>query len=50
MPVVHDIALPEGLLDRMKASNWNERFEAISELEVFVNDHPTAMASHLHKV
>ena len=49
-PMVQDVPLPNGLLDRLKASNWSERFEAISELEAFVNAHPTAMAPHLHKV
>lgn len=49
-PIVHEVQLPDGLLERLKASNWNERYEAISELEMFVNTHPTAMAPHLHKV
>ena len=49
--VSHDVAaLPDGLLERLKASNWSERYEAISELEVFVNTYPSAMATHLHKV
>ena len=49
-PVVHEVQLPEGLLERLKASNWSERYEAISELEAFVSAHPAAMAPHLHKV
>ena len=43
-------ALPDGLLERLSASDWSERFEAISELERFISMHPTAMAPHLHKV
>ena len=52
MHVVHEVqlSLPEGLLERLKASNWSERYEAISELEAFVSAHPAAMAPHLHKV
>ena len=50
VPVVHEAQLPEGLLERLKASNWNERHEAISELEAFVSARPAAMAPHLHKV
>ena len=46
----YEVQLPEGLLERLKASNWNERHEAISELEAFVSAHPAAMAPHLHKV
>ena len=49
-PLVHDVPLPDGLLERLKASNWSERYEAISDLEAFVNAHPIAMAPHLHKV
>lgn len=49
-PMVHDVQLPEGLLERLKASNWSERYEAIADLEVFVSSHPAAMAPYLHKV
>lgn len=49
-PVIYEVPLPEGLLERLKASNWSERYEAISELEAFVSAHPAAMAPHLHKV
>jgi len=44
------VPLPEGLVDRLKANNWSERFEAVSDLENFVNVYPTALAPHLHKV
>lgn len=47
---VESVPLPEGLVDRLKASNWSERFEAVSDLENFVNVYPTALAPHLHKV
>ena len=49
-PVVHEVQLPDGLLERLKASNWSERHEAISELEAFVSAHPAGMAPHLLKV
>ena len=42
--------LPDGLLDRLKASNWSERDEGVSELEEFVSAYPRALAPHLHKV
>ena len=47
---VESVPLPEGLVDRLKASNWSERFEAVTDLENFVNVYPTALAPHLHKV
>ena len=49
-PMAHEVQLPEGLLERLKASSWSERHEAISELEAFVSAHPAAMTPHLHKV
>ena len=49
-PAVHEAPLPDGLLERLKASNWSERHEAISELEMFVNTYPSALTPYLHKV
>ena len=45
-----EVPLPDGLCERLKASDWSERFEAVSELETFVNTYPTALAPHLRKV
>ena len=45
-----EMPLPDGLLDRLKASNWSERYEAVSELEEFVTTYPYSLAPHLHKV
>ena len=45
-----DIPLPDGLLDRLKASNWSERDDGVTELEEFVSTYPRALAPHLHKV
>ena len=43
-------ALPDRMCDRMVAGDWNERYEAISTLENFVNGRPTALTAHLVKV
>ncbi len=45
-----DVPLPDGLLEKMKSSNWSERFEAVAELESFVNNYPKALGPHLLKV
>ena len=45
-----DMPLPDGLLDRLKASNWSERDDGVTELEEFVSTYPRALAPHLHKV
>ena len=42
--------LPDRLCERMKASDWNTRYEAVSELESFVDAYPTALGPHLRKV
>lgn len=43
-------ALPDRLCERMMAADWNERYEAISTLEKFVNSRPGALSAHLVKV
>lgn len=49
-PVIMDVPLPDGLLEKMKSSNWSERFEGVAELESFVNNYPRALGPHLLKV
>ena len=46
-----DLPLPEGLVERMQASSWSERFEAITELEKYVaTAAPQNMTTQLQKV
>ena len=42
--------LPDRLVERLKASNWEDRQEAINILEQFVDSHPKALEPHMHKV
>ena len=42
--------LPEKLVERLKASSWGERLEAVEDLEQFVDAYPKALEPHLHKV
>ena len=46
-----EIPLPDGLLERLQASSWNERHAAISDLEKYIiNSRPQTMSSYLHRV
>ena len=45
-----EIPLPEGILGRMKENDWNERNQAITELEVFIMTHPGGLGSNIVKV
>ena len=38
------------MCERMVAGDWNERYEAITALETFVNSRPGALSAHLVKV
>lgn len=43
--------MPEGLADRLQASNWSERDEAITELERYVvSSPPQNLSPQLQKV
>ena len=42
--------LPDRLVERLKASGWEDRQEAISDLEQFVDAHPRALGPHMLKV
>lgn len=42
--------LPDRLVERLNASNWEERQEAINVLERFVDTYPKALEPHMHKV
>ncbi len=45
-----EMPLPDGLLNKLRSSNWSERFDGVTELEEFVNDYPKALGPHLLKV
>lgn len=45
-----EIPLPEGLLGKMGANDWNERNQAITELEKFIVTHPSGLGSNITKV
>ena len=47
--VGHDPLSP-ALLERLRAPEWNERFEAVSQLEDIVDDNPKGMAPYAVKV
>ena len=42
--------LPDRLVERLKANDWEDRQEAISVLERFVDQHPKALEPHMNKV
>ena len=48
---VQEIPVPERLVERLQASNWSERYEAVNDLERYVvTACPQVMTSQLHKV
>ena len=45
------VPLPDGLLERLQSNSWNERFEAISQLEEYViSARPQTLSAHLQRV
>ena len=42
--------LPDRLVERLNASDWEDRQEAIYALEQFVEQYPKALEPHMHKV
>lgn len=44
------VPLPDDLLVKMKASDWKERQEAITELEMFIQSYPMGLGSNVVKV
>ncbi len=45
-----EVQLPDGLLEKMSANDWNVRNQAISELEKFILTHPSGLGSNITKV
>lgn len=45
-----EVALPDGLLAKMAGNDWNERNQAITELEAFITSHATELGSNIVKV
>ena len=43
-------ALPDRLVERLNAGDWEDRLEAINVLERFVDHHPKALEPHMNKV
>ncbi len=45
------VVLPDGVLERLQSSSWNERYEAISQLEEYViTGRPQVLSAHLQRV
>ena len=42
--------LPDRLVERFNACNWEDRLEAINVLERFVDQYPKALGPHMNKV
>ncbi len=45
-----EVSLPEGMLTRMKGNDWNERNQAITELEMFILKNNNGLGSNIVKV